>query len=145
MVNKGFKNIEELKYKINQIEVSYIQLYDRIMVNYPGMIERYELESENYGRNISLAQIFECRGLDWSGHAIYKELKYKFNSIEEIIHYLMKRYNITIQDMDGNFPENMPSQIESTPEEEKIYQKNWDKFVSDFKNGIFIEKSLNIL
>ncbi|MBC7476040.1 MAG: hypothetical protein H7263_17290 [Candidatus Sericytochromatia bacterium] len=142
---KVFENIEEIKTEINNIEISYIQLYDQIMFNYSGMIERYELESSNYGENIFLAHIFECRGLDWSGHALYKELRYKFNSIQDLIGYLINKHNITIQNMNGNFPENMPTQMDSSIDEKIIFKQNWDKFIIDFEKGKFLDNKLKLV
>ena len=145
--SRTFKDFDEINNFIQKKEVGHILIGYRNMSDYAGMVlgigiifniaeSKYELDLE-----------WICFGLDLYGENLLENYSYKFSSLPELLKYLHLTYGITITDIPLSYKINQnlfPNPIKDA-DQKTLYQTTWQKFQNDFKKGIFLDKSLELV
>lgn len=86
-------------------------------------------------------------GLDPYGDTLQESCIYEFTSLESILDYLEKQYQINVTDIQIPFkfnPKDFPNTIDF-PEKKPEYQEAWKQFQLDFRKGVFLNQSLKLI
>ncbi len=72
---------------------------------------------------------------------------YQFESLENLLDYLVNQYNIAVEQIPKQYKideQNFPNPIKNSAEKSQ-FEIAWNQFQEDFKRGVFLDQSLNLI
>jgi len=144
MTNEYFSSIEELETFINGegkwgVVVGYLDMPD-----YAGMVLYIGIHSKNkYELNLEWMSL----GLDFYGDTMQESYMYHFDTLKQLTDYLVTKYNIKISDIPLDYKSDR-RKFPSPLDDERFkpaYTEAWERFLREFIDGIFLDKSLKLI
>lgn len=86
-------------------------------------------------------------GLDLYAENLMESYLYKFDSLRSLISYLESNYNINETQIPKSYKidnDQFPNPIKNS-DKEVDFKVSWNKFQEDFKNGLFLDKTLSLV
>jgi hypothetical protein len=129
--------------KVNGFNV----ITNRNVDGYEGMVLCIMIRFDTLKSSYQLDLQWECLGLDLFGDALWESYIYEFDSVDKLLDYLLKNYDIRANDIplhykfdSSQFPN--PIYYEHKKPE---FEAAWKRFEEDFKKGVFLDPSLKLV
>ena len=142
-----FSNLESIQTFINQQKKGFILVSYQNLDDYKGMVLGitliYDTSKNEY--QLDLQQI--SFGLDLFGENLVENYVYQFESLENLLDYLVNQYNIAVEQIPKQYKideQNFPNPIKNSAEKSQ-FEIAWNQFQEDFKRGVFLDQSLNLI
>ena len=146
-MNKNFKNFDELNDFIHQKSVDHILIGYRNLSDYPGMVLGigiiFNMEDAKYELDLEWISF----GLDLFGENLLENYLYKFKDLQALLNYLSSNYDISVTDIPLKYQIDQslfPNPIKNS-DQKSIYEAAWEKFQADFKKGLFLDKTVQLI
>lgn len=114
---------------------------------YPGMVLTILISFEPKASGFELDLEWSCYGLDFYGDTLQESCLYRFYSLESLLFYLEKKYEISLTDIpiqykidQTQFP-NPISHASQKPE----FEAGWERFQEDFIAGRLLDETLKLV
>jgi hypothetical protein len=147
MMNENFADIEELKVFVNEKGDGNLVIAHHNMSTYPGMVLYIGLHFNILEKKYELNLEWMCWGLDFYGDTLQETYHYRFNSVEMLLDYLYRKYNIKVTDIPKKYsidPTRYPHVLKDE-DKRKIFENAWAQFQQDFSNGVFLDRSVELV
>lgn len=145
--NLYFSNLSVFKQHIITTKIGALSIRHQNLENYNGVVFyigiHFDYPKEEYQLNLE----WICFGLDLFGDNLVESCVYQFQNIENLLNYIDKKYQIKITDISTNYKINeslFPNPIKNK-DQKNTYEKEWKRFQNDFKKGIFLDTSQNLI
>jgi hypothetical protein len=146
-MNKNFTDFNALLAFIQDKGRGGIPITYRLLPKYAGMALyigiAFDFKKANYELNLEWISF----GLDFYGDTLQEGYLYKFETLEQLIPYLHTTYQIAITDIPIKFEFDtslFPNPIKDA-DQKPIFEVAWQQFQKDFKNGLFLDRSLSLV
>lgn len=146
-LNRNFKDFEALYDFIQKKKVGNILIGYRNIPEYAGMVLGIGIVFDTHKLKYELDLEWISFGLDLYGENLLENYLYKFNSLQNLLEYLQSDYDISISDIPMNYKIDQslfPNPIKDS-DQKPIFEAAWQKFQHDFKKGIFLDDSLQLV
>lgn len=142
-----FSGFEELNHYVQQKQVGHFTLPYQNCEDYPGMVIGkgiiFNVPKNQYQLDLQWISF----GLDLYGENLLENYLYQFESLKLLLHYLETKYNILPQHISvvfkGDYSQ-FPNPIDN-PDQKPEFEAAWERFQVDFKKGIFLDRSLELV
>lgn len=142
-----FSDISSIQNFISDKKNGSISLNHQNLKNYEGVVFysgiHFNLLKNEYQLNLE----WICFGLDLFGDNLVESYVYQFNSLKLLLDYLEKKYQLKATDINPNYKFNddlFPNPIKNK-DKKTTYIKFWNQFQKDFKQGLFLDNSQNLI
>lgn len=146
-LNRNFKDFEALNAFIKEKKVGNILIGYRNISAYAGMVLGigiiFDINKFKYELDLEWISF----GLDIFGENLLENYLYKFKNLQALLAYLESNYKILINDIPINYKIDQslfPNPIKNS-DQKPIFESAWQKFQDDFKSGIFLDDSLQLV
>jgi hypothetical protein len=146
-MNATFQNIEALKAFTEETGRGAKAVTYRNMPDYPGMVFyiglHFDVPKKKYELNLEWMSL----GLDFYGDTLQESYMYSFGNLDQLLAYLQSKYDIAVTDIAVRFefdPGQYPSLLKDEHRKPE-YEAAWQKFREDFKRGLFLDGSQNLV
>lgn len=120
---------------------------DRVLEEYEGMALRIMLRFDKKTSKFQLDLDYECLGLDLYGDTLLESYVYEFEGLENLLKYIGSKYHVGFPDIPVKYNfnhEQFPNPIKYDAKRPQ-FEIEWKKFQSDFKAGVFLDRSLKLI
>ncbi|MES2332709.1 MAG: hypothetical protein V4539_24085 [Bacteroidota bacterium] len=142
-----FKDFSELAAYIQSTEKKHITITHQAIPDYAGMVFSLAIIFDAEKKKYELDMEWISFGLDLYAENLLEGYLYKFKSLEELTGYLYSKYQIRVSDIPANYKiehEKFPDPIKDK-EQKTDFEEGWQRFQRDFKEGIFLDASLELV
>lgn len=142
-----FSNLESLKSFIHHQKKGFILVSYESLETYKGMVLGITLLFDTSKNDYQLDLQWISFGLDLFGENLLENYVYQFDSLEILLNYLALTYKIKVEHIPIQYKideHNFPNPIKNSTEKPE-FEKAWNQFQDDFKNGIFLDSSLQLV
>lgn len=142
-----FKTFAELEAYFKKKEKGFLTIGQTNMRTYAGMVFDmaiiFDIKKEKYDLDLQWISF----GLDLYGENLLENYLYRFKNLALLVQYLDNQYDIKVTDIPTNYQfddDNFPNPIKNEAEK-PIFEAAWLRFQEDFKNGFFLDDSLELI
>jgi len=142
-----FSNLESLQSFINHQKKGFILVSYQNLDDYKGMVLGITILFDISKNEYQLDLQWICFGLDLFGENLMENYLYQFESLENLLMYLANHYKIQVEHIPKQYKideQNFPNPIKNSAEKSQ-FEISWNQFQEDFKRGIFLDQSLNLI
>lgn len=146
-LSENFRNFEALNEFIQNKKKGSILIGYRNIPSYAGMVLGIGMIFDTNKFKYELDLEWISFGLDLFGENLLENYLYKFMNLEELLEYLKANYDILVTDIPLKYKIDQslfPNPIKDL-DQKPIYEAAWEKFQDDFKRGIFLDDSLQLV
>lgn len=142
-----YQNFKELSAAFQQKVKDFVVVGYYNMPDYAGMVKyvgiSYHTEKNQYDLNLEWMSL----GLDFYGDTLQESCTYRFDDLKKLTDYMAEKHFIQITDIPIKYKSVLgehPNPL--THEKEKpLFEKDWQRFQKDFKDGLFLDRSLLLI
>mgnify|MGYP003639071654 CR=1 FL=1 len=125
-----------------ELTVGYFDCED-----YEGMVLAIMIVFDTQKSQFDLDLQWMSLGLDLYGDTLQESYVYRFSSVTKLLEYLDSKYSLTVSEIPLEFKfesEKFPSPI-THAEKHSVFKTSWESFQSAFKQGLFLNPSLDLI
>ncbi len=114
---------------------------------YQGMMQSVMLVFDSVKGTYDLDLQWSAFGLDLYGDTLQESYVYRFQSLEQLTAYLQQKYDIPVSGIPYHYkinPDDFPNPIKDH-DKKLIFEEGWQKFEHDYRNGVFLDESLQLI
>ena len=146
-MNTHFSSTEDLLSFIQEKQQGHILSRYELVPAYAGMVLGIGIIFDTSKAKYHLDLEWISFGLDLYGENLLENYSYAFNSLEELLAYLLKRYHLAVTEIPKNYkhdPDQFPNPIKDA-NQIKAFEEAWEKFQQDFRKDKFLDTSLHLV
>lgn len=143
----NFSNKDHLKAYLDEKGSGILRIDLSNMEDYAGMVFDMGLIFDMNKGKYELDLEWISYGLDLYGENLLENYLYTFQSLDPLLEYLNNRYAMAVSDIPIELKVNLNHFPNPIKDEDKksLFQANWERFQKDFRTGIFLDPSLNLI
>lgn len=146
-MNTHFSSPEDLLSFIQEKQQGHILIRYELVPAYAGMVLGIGIIFDTSQAKYQLDLEWISFGLDLYAENLLENYTYAFNSLEDLLGYLERRYHVAVTDIPKNYklnPDQFPNPIKDADQKE-VFEKAWEKFQQDFRKDEFLDTSLHLV
>lgn len=144
----NFSNKDHLKAYLDEKGSGILRIAISNMKGYEGMVFDMGLIFDlNKRKKYELDLEWISYGLDLYGENLLENYLYTFQGLDPLLDYLNNCYAIAVSDIPMGLKvdiNHFPNPIKDE-DKKSLFQANWERFQKDFRTGIFLDPSLNLI
>ena len=142
-----FSDFQALTTYIQKEEKGAILIVYQNCPDYEGMVLGIMLVFDTLKAQYRLDLQWMSFGLDPYGDTLQESYVYQFENLEILLDYLKEGYGIEVTDIPLKYkfdPSRYPDPINDGAKRLR-FEQSWQKFQIDFRNGVFLDPSLDMV
>lgn len=142
-----FANLKALNNHIQNKKVGVLTVAITPLADYEGIFLNmgiiFDIQKSKYELDLE----WIAYGLDLFGENLLENYLYQFKNLEKLVDYLLIKYDIKVTDIPINHrfdDDKYPNPIKNKAQI-PIFEAAWQRFQKDFKQQLFLDKSLVLI